>query len=144
MPAASLAVPPLIFRLPSPCPFPHPEQHMIPILPSSPLGGSDGKESACNEGDVGLIPGSGRSPGSGWPRPATAIGHPGSTQTPATSLPGPSSRWTTEALGALCSLLAQWPPCRHYQEKNSRTLEPPGGIALLRGCSGDKQLLHTV
>ena len=28
-------------------------------------GGSGGKESACNAGDVGLIPGSGRSPGGG-------------------------------------------------------------------------------
>ena len=28
-------------------------------------GGSDGKESACNEGDLGLISGSGRSPGEG-------------------------------------------------------------------------------
>ena len=28
-------------------------------------GGSDGKESACNAGDWGLIPGSGRSPGGG-------------------------------------------------------------------------------
>ena len=28
-------------------------------------GDSDGKESACNEGDPGLIPGSGRSPGEG-------------------------------------------------------------------------------
>ena len=28
-------------------------------------GGSDRKESACNEGDPGLIPGSGRSPGEG-------------------------------------------------------------------------------
>ena len=28
-------------------------------------GGSDGKESACNAGDLGLIPGSGRSPGKG-------------------------------------------------------------------------------
>ena len=28
-------------------------------------GGSDGKASACNEGDLGLIPGSGRSPGEG-------------------------------------------------------------------------------
>ena len=28
-------------------------------------GGSDGKESACNAGDAGLIPGSGRSPGGG-------------------------------------------------------------------------------
>ena len=29
------------------------------------LGGSDGKESAYNAGDMGLIPGSGRSPGGG-------------------------------------------------------------------------------
>ena len=28
-------------------------------------GGSDGKESACNSGDLGLVPGSGRSPGEG-------------------------------------------------------------------------------
>ena len=28
-------------------------------------GGADGKESACNEGDPGLIPGLGRSPGEG-------------------------------------------------------------------------------
>ena len=28
-------------------------------------GGSDGKESACNAGDLALIPGSGRSPGEG-------------------------------------------------------------------------------
>ena len=28
-------------------------------------GGSDGKESACNAGDLGSIPGSGRSPGKG-------------------------------------------------------------------------------
>ena len=29
------------------------------------LGGSDGKESTCNVGDLGLIPGLGRSPGEG-------------------------------------------------------------------------------
>ena len=29
------------------------------------LGGSDGKESACNVGHLGSIPGSGRSPGEG-------------------------------------------------------------------------------
>ena len=29
------------------------------------MGGSDGKESACNEGDLGSIPGSGRSPAEG-------------------------------------------------------------------------------
>ena len=28
-------------------------------------GGSDGKESACSEGDLGLMPGLGRSPGRG-------------------------------------------------------------------------------
>ena len=28
-------------------------------------GGSEGKASACNVGDLGLIPGSGRSPGEG-------------------------------------------------------------------------------
>ena len=32
-------------------------------------GGSEGKESACNEGDPGLIPGSGRSPGKGTGNP---------------------------------------------------------------------------
>ena len=32
-------------------------------------GGSDGKESACNEGDLGLIPGLGRSPGGGRGNP---------------------------------------------------------------------------
>ena len=34
-------------------------------LKSSFLGGSDGKESSCNVGDVGSIPRSGRSPGEG-------------------------------------------------------------------------------
>ena len=32
-------------------------------------GDSDGKESACNAGDSGLIPGSGRSPGEGHGNP---------------------------------------------------------------------------
>ena len=32
-------------------------------------GGSDGKVSACNVGDPGLIPGSGRSPGEGNGKP---------------------------------------------------------------------------
>ena len=31
--------------------------------------GSDGKESACDEGDPGLIPGLGRSPGGGYGNP---------------------------------------------------------------------------
>ena len=32
-------------------------------------GGSDGKESTCNAGDLGLIPGLGRSPGGGHGKP---------------------------------------------------------------------------
>ena len=32
-------------------------------------GGSDGRESGCNAGDLGLIPGSGRSPGRGNSNP---------------------------------------------------------------------------
>ena len=32
-------------------------------------GGSDGKESACNVGDLGLVPGSGRSPRGGHDSP---------------------------------------------------------------------------
>ena len=34
-----------------------------------PTGGSDGKESACNVGDLGSIPGLGRSPGGGHGTP---------------------------------------------------------------------------
>ena len=33
------------------------------------LGGSEGEESACNEGDTGLIPGLGRCPGEGYSYP---------------------------------------------------------------------------
>ena len=33
------------------------------------VGGSDGKESVCNAEDLGLIPGSGRSPGEGKGNP---------------------------------------------------------------------------
>ena len=41
-------------------------------------GGSDGKESACNAGDPGLIPGSRRSPGEGNGNPLqySCLGNP--------------------------------------------------------------------
>ena len=39
-------------------------EHDSPVFLGFP-GGSDGKESACSAGDLGLIPGSGRSPGEG-------------------------------------------------------------------------------
>ena len=37
------------------------------------LGGSDGKESACNAGDAGSIPGSGRPHGEGNGYPPTPV-----------------------------------------------------------------------
>ena len=40
------------------------DQLPTPVFMGFP-GGSDGKESTCNEGDLGLIPGLGRSPGGG-------------------------------------------------------------------------------
>ena len=40
------------------------------VIPSNHLpGGSDGKEAACNAGDLSSIPGSGRSPGEGYGNP---------------------------------------------------------------------------
>ena len=39
--------------------------YLVPILGMGFPGGSDGKVSACNAGDPGSIPGSGRSPGEG-------------------------------------------------------------------------------
>ena len=41
-------------------------------------GGSNGKESTCNAGDLGLIPGSGRSPGEGNGNPLqySCLGNP--------------------------------------------------------------------
>ena len=41
--------------------------HVFPVLKNSSLFifGSDDKESACNVGDLGSIPGSGRCPGEG-------------------------------------------------------------------------------
>ena len=43
------------------------------------LGGSDGEESACNVGDLGLIPGLGRSPGEGKGYPLQDSGLENST-----------------------------------------------------------------
>ena len=40
------------------------------------LGGSDGKESACNAGDLGSIPGLGRSSGEEYPGQYSCLGIP--------------------------------------------------------------------
>ena len=45
-------------------PFPSPSEDTNTMQNGFP-GGSEGKETACNAGDRGLIPGSGRSPGEG-------------------------------------------------------------------------------
>ena len=43
--------------------------HLIPQVTSRHIVGSDSKEAACSAGDLGLIPGSGRSPGGGHGNP---------------------------------------------------------------------------
>ena len=45
-------------------------------------GGSAGKESACNEADLGLIPGLGRSPGGGHGNPVFLPGESPRTEEP--------------------------------------------------------------
>ena len=51
------------------------EQTVIACTLMEFLGDSDGKESACNVGDLGSIPGSGRSPGggNGYPRQCSSL-----------------------------------------------------------------------
>ena len=48
------------------------------MLPTGFPGGSDSKESACNLGELSLIPGSGRSPGEGNGNPLrySCLGNP--------------------------------------------------------------------
>ena len=43
----------------------YPENNLCPFIHESFPGGSEGKASACKAGDLGLIPGCGRSPGEG-------------------------------------------------------------------------------
>ena len=51
-----------------------PVSEFLPCFP----GGSDGKESACNAGDLGFIPGLGGSPekGNGYPLQYSCLGNP--------------------------------------------------------------------
>ena len=58
--------------------------NLMGILSQCVHGGSDGKESACNAGDAGSNPGSGRSPGKemathssilAWGIPGTGVGY---------------------------------------------------------------------
>ena len=57
--------------------FPQPRK-ACPALPQAFLGGSDGKESVCNAGDLGSTPGSGRSLGevNGNPLQYSCLGNP--------------------------------------------------------------------
>ena len=56
-------------------------------------GGSVSKESACKAGDLGLIPGSGRSPGGGYGNPLqySCLGNP------RTEEPGGLSPWSRKS-----------------------------------------------
>ena len=62
-------------------------------MPTIP-GGSDDKESACNAGDLGLIPGLGRSPGGGHGNPLQYS----CLENPWTEEPGRHSRWGCKEL----------------------------------------------
>ena len=59
-------------------------------------GGSDGKESACNAGDLGLSPGSGRSPGKGHGNP---LQYSGLEKTPWTEEPGGLQSMESQRVG---------------------------------------------
>ena len=64
---------------------------MVPYWLNEPFpGGSDGKESACIAGDLGLIPGSGRSPeeGNGNPLQYSCLGNHGQRSLAGYSLSG--------------------------------------------------------
>ena len=58
-------------------------------------GSSDGKESACNERDLGLIPGLGRSPGGGHGNPLPFL--PG--ESPWTEEPGRLQPMVSQRVG---------------------------------------------
>ena len=51
---------------------------LVGLVSGGLLGGSDGKEFACNAGDLGSMPGSGRSPGEGNGNPLqySCLGNP--------------------------------------------------------------------
>ena len=59
-------------------------------------GGSDGKESACNVGDLGSIPGSGRSPGEeiGYPLQYSCLGIPMGSGARQATVHGVAKSWT--------------------------------------------------
>ena len=64
--------------------------------PSHFPGGSDGKESACNAGDLGSIPGSGRSPGEGlgYPLQYSGLENPKDREAWRAAVHGVAKGWT--------------------------------------------------
>ena len=91
-------------------------------------GGSDGKESTCNVGDLGSIPGSGRSPaeGIGYPTPVFA-GFPGGSD-------GKESACNVGDLG-LIPRLGRSPGEGHVNPLQYSSLENLSGQRSLAGYS---------
>ena len=79
-------------------------------------GGSAGKESACNAGDLGLIPGLGRSPGEAEGYPLQSSGLENSTDSLVhgfTESQLDISEWLSHVCACLCSLSTAFPKFIH-------------------------------
>ena len=82
-------------------------------------GGSDGKESACNAGDPGSIPGSGRSPGegNGYPLQYSYLGNP-----PWTEEPGGLQSMGSQRVRHDWATFTHQLPCRKLQKHSCQLL----------------------
>ena len=70
--------------------------HSGSVMDRGSPGGSDGKESACNAGDLGSIPGSGKSPGegNGYPLQYVCLGNAMDRGTWWATVSGAAKSWT--------------------------------------------------
>ena len=92
------------------------------------LGGSDGKDSACNVGDPGLIPGSGRSPGEGNGNPLqySSLGNPMDRGAWWATVHGVTKSWTR--LKRLSTYTYVKSPLGHHQDKHYYLASPDRAI----------------
>ena len=92
-----LFLPPIMFLYPTVSGLFLIRQELTKVINWAP-GGSDGRESACNAGDPGLIPGSGRSPGerSGYPLQYACLGNSMDRGAWQVTIHGVTKSWKTE------------------------------------------------